>query len=130
MGSEFVAMRNEFDDWWIVNQPDGRYACFSTYVEDFDRWGMKGIEVQPYLVSHWNEGELRAQAKRMPAFKASIKNGYNAVGDLSLWDESLERIAKAHGVERLRERMAEMGFPDYPIDGIVAEFEASAPGSK
>jgi hypothetical protein len=107
----------------IVRQPDGKLACFSSVSDNFTMWDATEEEAVAYCVDELDLGPNSARAmvqRGLDDLKPfSTKHG----SGLDRWDDSLQTIATVHGEKVLRERMAEMGFSDYPkLDGIIKEY--------
>jgi len=107
----------------ILKQPDGKLASFSTYIDDFVMWDSTEEEAVEYCLTELDLGRKSARQK--------VQDGLNDLKPLTVrpgtgltrWDGAIKTIAVVHGEKTLRERMAEMGFPDYPrLEEIIKEY--------
>jgi hypothetical protein len=95
--------------WWIVKQPNGLYARFSTVVDDFTHMNMTGDEAREESrrepgCGRWeaDEGVLRADREARLYCLDDAEVGK----PLARWRNALDTIRTIHGAARVAERAA------------------------
>jgi hypothetical protein len=92
-----------------VKQPDGRYAIFSTIVDNFIAANLTREEA----VEHWARQFGRESAEAKVARAESEEDVWTKQpgGTLHRWRDCLRTIESVHGENGLREVLEEMGQP-------------------
>lgn len=105
----------------VVRQPDGLLAGFSSVVDNFTFFG--GTREQ--VIRHFVERDGMSQSDAEEKVERGLldvdpwTHGGPPGSGHDRWDAALGTIVFRHGEEALRERLAEMGFAHYPVDGII-----------
>jgi len=106
----------------VVRQPDGLLAGFNSVVDDFSFYGATREEAIKFFVEHgelsWQDAEAKVEGGLLDQ-DPWTPNGPPGSGH-DRWDDCLGTIVFRHGEARLRERLALLGFPFYPVDEIIA----------
>ena len=81
----------------IVKQPDGRYAIFSSVVDDFIV-----IDATPReLIDYWVGCERERLTKKVTETCAALDRGERPYAQFTMnWDEANEHIAEVHSRRR------------------------------
>lgn len=99
---------------YLLKQPNGLIAVFSSIVDDFTAWDATPEEALAYGTKEW--GQAIAQEKLDKALMdIGLWKPYSTDDGLGRWRESLTTIAFRHGVKCLKERLEEIGFGDFEI---------------
>jgi hypothetical protein len=101
---------------FFVKQPDGKFALFSSIVDDFTEWGLsddEAVEVASGSLGVTADlmDDVIGKAQRDEPFWASTDRGDGA----NRWRQALVPMAAQHGIERIEERMLEMGIGEFEI---------------
>lgn len=99
---------------FVLKQPDGKLAIYSTVADDFLYFGMDEAEALEACVAKWGhdaaEGKLAHGISDRPLGEPWI------VSDgLNRWRYSLTEIATEHGLAHLKKVLAEINLPDADI---------------
>lgn len=95
--------------WWIVKQPDGKFARFSTVVDDFTHYGMTEAEaVEVCRGENLGQADARAKVDRAIGDEALNGGGPRKTNGLWRWRRALSTIRVIHGPERRRQRIREI----------------------
>jgi hypothetical protein len=112
---------------FFVKQPDGRFALFSTIVDDFLETGMSEEEAVENAVDKLGvrRDEIDAvigKAKRDEPFWPTEDRG----DSLNRWRQALKPLAIRHGIEAVAARIRHMGLAEntIPEEAIRAAEEA------
>jgi hypothetical protein len=101
----------------FVNQPDGKLALFSTVIDDFTHYDMDEAEALEYGTEQW--GRATAEAKIKSGRADGLEHGPGPGDGLGRWRESLTAIAAQHGMDGLKETLADIGQADAEIPQSV-----------
>jgi len=110
--------------FYVVRQPDGMLAGYSTTIQDFHFWRASKDGAMDFcerkMAMTRDEAEASVKGGMLDAY---IWSGADNKGPGTFrWDASLGQLGAKHGVDYLRRRVAEIGFPDYPLDEILAKW--------
>jgi hypothetical protein len=98
---------------FFVKQPDGKFAVFSTVVDDFHEMGMSEEEALEHARDEMRLGQddvevVFGKAKRDEPFWDTPDRG----DGLNRWRQALVPLAIRHGLETVSERLRAMGLRD------------------
>ncbi|MCV9964736.1 hypothetical protein OIU34_22860 [Pararhizobium sp. BT-229] len=112
---------------FFVKQPDGKFALFSTVVDDFLETGMSEEEAVEAATDNMEVSldqveDIIGKARRDEPFWPSEDRG----DGLNRWRQALVPLAIQHGMETVNARMREMGLDEtaIPEQAIRAAEEA------
>jgi hypothetical protein len=111
---------------FFVKQPDGKFAVFSTVVDDFHQMGMSEDEAVEYA-----RDDLRVRSDEMDSVfgKASRDEPFWEAEDrgdgLNRWRQAMVPLAIVHGLETVAQRLREAGLDEaaIPAEAIRAAQE-------
>lgn len=111
---------------FFVKQPDGKFAVFSTVVDDFHEMGMSEEEALEHAREEMRLGPddvevVFGKAKRDEPFWDTPDRG----DGLNRWRQALVPLAIRHGLHTVSARLREMGMGDdaIPPEAIRAAAE-------
>jgi hypothetical protein len=99
---------------YLLKQPDGKIAIFSSEVDDFTYYGLSEEEAVEVGVEEWGRRTALEKLRNAIEDKRLMQRDFVSDG-LGRWRESLENVAFRHGLVHLRTILAEIGFPEWPI---------------
>lgn len=96
---------------YMLKQPDGKFAVFSSIPDNFVAYGMNEAEALSFGAEAWGDDVAR---EKLEAAKVDAPLGRPVDGSdgLSRWRSALSDIALQHGTVGLKATLQEIGFPD------------------
>lgn len=99
---------------YLLKQPDGKIAIFSSEVDDFTYYGLSEEEALEIGVEKGGRSAALEKLQNALEDKRLMERDFVSDG-LGRWRESLQTIAFQHGLKKLRATLADIGFPDWDI---------------
>lgn len=109
---------------YMLKQPDGLIAIFSSVVDDFTYICMSEKEALEVGTAEWGE-KIATEKLQRGLEDAKLWKETNSTDGLSRWRDACENIAMQHGLEHLRQEMNEMGLSDFAIPESAVEIARS-----
>lgn len=107
---------------YMLKQPDGLIAVFSSVVDDFTYMNLTEAEAMEVGASEWGERTAREKLDRGLKDERLWPNDENFVSDgQGRWREACGSIAFQHDLKHLRARFDEMGRTDFEIPESAIE---------
>jgi hypothetical protein len=105
---------------FLLRQPDGKLAAFSTVCDDFTHYDLTEGEAIDAVVERC--GRMEAEAKLHRALNDDVMDGPRDAADgLYRWRIALRDCGRQHGLEHLKNVLREIGFAEYEIPKSVMD---------
>ncbi|MNU27281.1 hypothetical protein D3C71_156670 [compost metagenome] len=107
---------------YMLKQPDGLIAIFSSVVDDFTHMNMSEEQALAVGTQEWGERTAREKLGRALADESVWPGDADFVSDgLGRWREACGDIAFQHGVKHLRTMLDDMECNDFEIPECAKE---------
>jgi len=118
--------------WYILKQPDGRFAAFSSVVDNFEMCDAELDEALDYCRDRMGRYEAAAKVDRGANDEPLENLGAPSAADgLNRWRRSLETVALIHGAAALRATLARFeGLDEAARGGWAREALAALPAGE
>lgn len=113
---------------YILKQPDGNFAVFSSIVDDFTWFAIPPEELEEAAVEQWGRDVALEKIERGVADQP-LWNEPDLGDGLNRWRDACENIALQHGLKHLRMRMTDMGLEEnheFPPSAVKMAQEVEA----
>jgi hypothetical protein len=105
---------------YLLKQPNGLIAIFSSIVDDFTHWDCTPEEALAYGVEQWGRSEAQEKLDRA-LMDVGLWKSYDTDDGLGRWRETLKTIAFRHGVKHLKDQLETIGQGDAEIPQAAIE---------
>jgi hypothetical protein len=109
---------------YVLKQPNGKFAIFSSIVDDFTWIDMTSEEVLKVGTQQWGRETAIEKIERGIA-DAPLWENTGETDGLSRWRDACKNIALQHGLKVLQSRMDDMGLGDLAIPRCAVEMAQS-----